>query len=155
MSSLDNVHRLCPEEHGQITKAIVKIGDGFLRYIVQKGVEGPIRDIITINEGFLDRQTSTKEVIKRMQLALDNAELPPEEKKSLPDPGWEGEYPNRDMRVRKMISAREFIGRVCGAFAESLEIPVANVTFIPREYLIDSASLNIDNFLRQYTIPMA
>jgi len=152
VSSLHNVHRLCPEEHNQISKTIVKMGDGFLRYIVANGIETPIKRIINHTTNFLRAQTAEAKVIERMQLAAEEVK-DGEERKVLPDPGFESDWRNRgrDRQVTEMEYFREFVSRVCGSFAGNDVLQVANVEFIPREYLIESAADNLDAYLRNFT----
>jgi len=152
VSALDNVHRLCPEEHSQIANQMKKMGDGFLNYIVKEGVETSIRTLIKSSTGWLRKQVSHEKVIQRMELALVEVR-DGEEKKELPVPGSESEWKFRKQpRMIEMEISRNFIAQVCGSFAENDVLHLANIEFIPREYLIASASVNITSYLWRYFI---
>merc|ERR1712130_11538 len=157
-SALHNVHRLCPEEHSLISKSIVKMGDGFLSYIVDKGIEKPIKIIIDATSNYLRAQTQEQRVIERMKLALEEVKEG-EEKRTLPEPGWESHWAARNHPGAKTVGSmdyyRNFISKVCGAFSNNEIMHIANVEFVPREYLIESASINIDHYLRRYVLSIA
>eukprot|EP00463_Aulacantha_scolymantha_P002512 TRINITY_DN325_c1_g1_i1.p1 TRINITY_DN325_c1_g1~~TRINITY_DN325_c1_g1_i1.p1 ORF type:complete len:179 (-),score=14.68 TRINITY_DN325_c1_g1_i1:273-809(-) len=148
VSSLDNVHRMCPEEHNVISKHMKQMGDGFLNFIVTRGVEESISSLINTTNGWMRGELLQGKVIDRMELAMKEVKEN-EIRPTLPDPGDESKWVNRRRKpVRIMGIHRDFLSQVCGAFSENDVLRIANVEFIPREYMIESTSTNITAYLR-------